>query len=430
MRLHHLRSGVPRPPRWLVGVAVIVVLGVGGTVAIFAATGTGDRAPRVHLALAPPSRTLTAVKATAPAGESSTTASSTTTSIGAPGSVTSAAPVSPSTTMPGVRWLQAALEVPGRSPAAGLFAIAKVPGEGFVAVGAADDGPLVAGSADGTQWARLNPRRDPFEGAQLRDVAVTTDAVVVVGAAGGRPAAWRSSDGVEWDAVKVGEAQSGFLDAVTVDRDLGVVAAGFSPPTSGIWRLEGGTFRAVAPPPTTDDEGRMFTGVTATGGAVVAVGNDGAGRAVAWTWRGGDRWVTAALGSSASASAGAVVGSGVVVVGYDGGGARAWRSGDGRSWATAATLAGDGATVVAPLALAAGPGGVLAVGQDGTSPLCWGAVPDGRWRRCAAPGFSAIARDVVADGDRFLVVGRVEGPGAGPAAWVVETKEAERGGQS
>ncbi len=403
----------------------MAVLGIGGTAAIFTSTRPHHRTTGVHLALSPaPSVTSTTTTTVAPP----TPAASTVVSSPPPAAERpeQAPPISgPSptvaATLTDLRWRPAGLAVAGTGPATGLAAVAAVPGQGYVAVGTADDGPLVVASVDGQQWQRLVPTDGALAGGLLRDVAVDDNAVVVVGSAAGRPAAWRSTDGVRWRSVSVEGSGNGTLEAVTVDRDLGPVAAGFSPAAAGIWRLEGGAFRAVTSLPGGNDKGRLFNDVVATGGAVVAVGNNGNGQAVAWTWRGGERWTGAVLADHASAEAAAVVGDAVDVVGYDEGGARVWRSTEGASWPTVATLSARGASIMAPLGVAVAGDRVLAVGQDGSRPLCWLATASD-WRPCTSPD-TGLARDIVAVGNSFLAVGRSEGAAAGPAAWIVESNQ-------
>lgn len=402
-------------------VAVVVVLGVAGTVAIFAATAKHE--PVARLAL-PPSASIGAPERRHLSGDvvNTTGPRSTAPAVGNPiGPASRSGEAGPSSTAKGApqfSWRRLPLHLDNTEAAtsAGLAAIAAMPDQGFIAVGNHDDGPLVVGSADGERWARLGTRDAALEGARLRDVVVVPQAIFAVGSAKGRPAAWTSTDGATWDAVPIsGALTMGVLNAVAADRAGHIVAAGFSLGASGLWYFDGRSFAAVraeaaAIAAAADAHGQVFSDVTAGRSGFLAVGNDGNGRAIAWYSRAEEPWTSAAVdsGPSTSMSSLAVTGAGVVAVGYDDAGPRAWFSRDGgASWMVADAPPRSPEAVQVPVAVIAdGPGG-LAVGQDGNATLCWISADGRRWQRCAGPRptGAAIARGVVAVPDGYLIVG-------------------------
>jgi hypothetical protein len=239
-------------------------------------------------------------------------------------------------------------------------------GPGLVAVGQSEPNAAVWTSVDGITWSRV-PHDDAvfggevgpiFGGAQMHSVTVGGPGLVAVGSdgspdGGGDAAVWTSVDGMTWSRVPHDEAVFGgetdddyySMSSVTAGGP-GLVAVGSDPLGAAVWTSPDGLNWVRVPH---IDE--VFSGgdhpemrsVTVGGPGLVAVGSEWE-RAVVWTSVDGITWSRVASdeaifgGGSDSfhgdmaMSAVAVVGPGLVAVGWDPAGAVVWTSIDGITW--------------------------------------------------------------------------------------------------
>ena len=244
-------------------------------------------------------------------------------------------------------------------------------------------------SADGASWQRLAD--DPsFAGAGAVNVAVNGDTVLVLGM---QPGSLADSLGVRaWDT----HAEPPTFRAWLVDA--GQICAGCLPPSSGspwqpvdIAAPEGGEAHAYFASITAGGPGFVLVGgvysnspSAASGlvtpvGAVVATSADGS----AWSFT-NPASPELAGGSMQSVAAGP---SGLVAVGDTGLQPTVWTSVDGRSWVRSiGAIASPGASV---RSVAAGPGGFVAVGDEAGSASSWVSADGQSWQ--AAPVSPALA---------------------------------------
>jgi hypothetical protein len=312
-----------------------------------------------------------------------------------------------------------------RSPGSADDGLAGAGAQHAVDVAATRDGALVVGWEEGPEGVRaaswqlvdgpapapgtpagpvLAWRRVPTSEAlgglgeqRLDDVVASGDELVAVGsshrvdepAADVDGAVWRSSDGVSWERVP---DTTGPLGGPGDQRVLGVVEA----PGGG-------------------------------GGALVAVGSDGASAAVWVRPSGGAPWERVDGGAGTLDGAGDQVARAVVAapdgslvaVGADGGAgdgdAAVWRSSDGRVWERAGgDLGGPGVQDVQDVAVVGDQ--LVAVGSSGDSAVAWTSPDGASWTRVDLGPGRAVA--VVADGGGAVVVGSVrDGDDLDAAGW-------------
>ncbi len=235
---------------------------------------------------------------------------------------------------------------------------------GVVAVGAeGKPGDLDAAvwvSPDGLRWERVPHDEEVFggEGDQtMRSVVQISGALVAVGASGGDAAAWVSRDGRRWIRARVNGTASGTGDEPSELNDV-VLAGG---------------------------------GLVAVGGVGLDWGNSGLG---SWTFR--------------PAAEPAM-----------------WFSTDGTVWNRVLAPTAEGQSR-GPLAgsltvIAAGRGGLVAIGAGRVGPVVWTSQDSSEWRALDAEfldestAFHVVVDDLAWDGDRLVAVGRYQGttPGYG-----------------
>ena len=140
----------------------------------------------------------------------------------------------------------------------------------------------------------------------------------------------------------------------------------------------------------------------------------GIGSGRSWASKDGKAWTSAPSAGDALEGEMVAVGSGLVAAGTVSNGmqAAAWTSGDGVTW-TASTdadlLPAPGYRGTSISGLAAGPGGIAAVGtewgENGQRPAAWWSTDGVEWVRSTEPLVGSGARDVAVLGDGFVIVG-------------------------
>lgn len=334
---------------------------------------------------------------------------------------------------------------------------------GLYVVGRDDGAAAVWTSGDGVEWRRVTD--DAFARGSVQDIATVGDTIVAVGYVAERIAAdprakagmvWTSTDGVAWVQRSAETFDSAWLSAVSpggpgvvaLGTDLAGPAAWFS--TDGVvWEL------AQVPPIPSFAAGdyAVWGDVVSIGDRIVAGGvAELSGRGVAseqyllWTSEDGRTWTEVSPDEvvlpGASVITGLAVGtSGIVMVGrgplIDE--PAVWFSADGRSWHRAppeqegfGSRFRNGFAWGGLRAVAAGPGGYVAVGGDGqcgggdcpsaeaavwtsTDGETWARVPtDAVFQTSEGQGWVG-AWDVVAWGSRFAMTGEWD---AHSAVWV------------
>jgi hypothetical protein len=271
-----------------------------------------------------------------------------------------------------------------------------VAGGRYVALGF-EQPPLRAAawvSADAASWRRVADLPAPDASSISAVVATPVGGLIAVGGSGGAAAVWSSADGAAWQmtslaAPAVGETEQ--LTAIARVPGGGYVAGGYvsraAQKTATFWRSADGVewSRVAAPALAGPSE---VTGIAAAqaGGLVVAVGISGDER----------------RGDSA-----------------------VWRSADGgATWraASGASLAGDSLAGGRMLAVAAGPGGFTAVGEntDQTAAMAWTSADGASWRTASGPalvnyGLEMVMTAVAWDGAEFVADGWRADAGNGSA---------------
>jgi len=296
-------------------------------------------------------------------------------------------------------------------------------------------------SSDGITWSQA-PGLDAAEESLMTAVAVSPGRIVAVGGVAALAAAWTSAGGDTWSSATVtppsiaGQAR---MAAVLAWRG-GYVAGGDVEPTPSdhhavLWTSADGTAWSPLPDEPAFDGGSVAS-LAAGRSRLVAVGTvldpSGSTRAAAWWSTDGRSWTAAPVDASfANAQMNGVTagGPGFVAVGSadDGGSAAAWTSTDGERWTRApdGTGFGGGGLRIAMASVAAGPGGLVAVGSrddaGNGSPTVW-VSPDGiTWRRVPDdPSFGGgLMAAVAVDGMSFVAVGTLGLPdNAIAAAWI------------
>jgi hypothetical protein len=293
--------------------------------------------------------------------------------------------------------MTAAVEVGGRIVAVGTEAAEE--GDGLDAA--------VWSSTDGARWQRAEPRELRAAGRQhVEDVTVLGGTAVAVG--------WERAGGAE-DAVLwvVGAAERDEDPAgapvpswVRVEGEEALAAPGEQRMEAVIATAEGfvavGSARPPAGAPPADGPSREV-GPVPVGGREMA----------AWTSRDGWSWARATgpgEGGAGDGGARAVAAGegGVLAVGSEGGEAAAWRSDDGARWARVALGSSRAGAVSSATAVTAVGGGFVAVGHDDRGGAVW-ASPDGtRWARVDGAGLEGATTElhgVVVSGERVVAVG-------------------------
>jgi hypothetical protein len=150
--------------------------------------------------------------------------------------------------------------------------------------------------------------------------------------------------------------------------------------------------------------------------SVIAWGDGylGTGSGLAWASKDAKAWTTTLLPGAVLANEMVAVGRGLVAAGAtnDGRLAAIWTSSDEVMWsavndADLAPASGFQATSIS--SLAAGPGGIVAVGTEwgdtGQRPAAWWSADGVDWVRSTEPLVGSGARDVAVLGDGFVIVG-------------------------
>jgi hypothetical protein len=231
-------------------------------------------------------------------------------------------------------------------------------GPGLVAVGEDDSAAVVWTSADGLAWSRVPHDEAVFglilgDGNAMTGVTVGGPGFVAVGSDGlnsdnptgrARAVVWTSVDGLSWsrvphdEAVFGGPGDQGMFD-VTLGGP-GLVAVGEDDQGAPVWTSKDGITwvrippnEAVFPGRETDSElqfgeGTRIFNVIAGGPGLLAFGEASWGEQAVWTSVDGTSWRRApddeAVFKSAWVDDVIAVGSGLVAVGSDGGGAAVW----------------------------------------------------------------------------------------------------------
>lgn len=394
----------PRAPWWrspalvAAGAALTTLVFLGGTV-LLTSNGSNDAATTS----APPTTaaTTTTLTPTTTAAAPPTTVPPTTTT-GAPS--TTVAPTTTTEAAPPVYEPITAIEAtvlePGNHPGSGhvMLAVVSAP-SGLVAVGDAagsmtnemSDGGVWL-SEDGSEWTRLDAD-GLFEsgGASLRTIAHTGDRFVVGGSSCDTeercpfaPAFWTSTNGITWarvadDSAIFGEG-GGVGDIVVADDRLLASGMACGGPTADSVPLDGEECR---PTVWSSPEGlvwdRVWAGDTFATIEAIAVGP------TSMVGVGFEQLV-----DSDGTPTGDWVGA-------------AWASGDGITWTRLASDVGGSA-------VAFGPNGFVAVGDDGIDAVVW-VSPDGyAWSLVEDPTFAdGTMTDVIATDDGYIAVGPVWG---------------------
>jgi hypothetical protein len=313
-----------------------------------------------------------------------------------------------------------------------------------LAVGAIAAGSALLSTLRPAVWTGFRPLPDvsAFGNRTVADViAVDSGYVALGGVVNGTAnvaASWSSPDGLQWreapgsavfeDAVMARMARRGST-VVTIGQPC---SGGLTPLCAGARfavSTDGGPWQAV---PFPMDEASLvgngldFASITATPNVFVAVGVAGdkvadatTGAIVAWS-ADGSNWtgLDPSLPQFAGRTMGAVAAGpgGLVALGTDASLAPvAWTSTDGSAW----TLVAAGPRLQGRLRdLAGGPRGYVAVGSDGPNAVAWVSADGHDWT--AAPRSPTLSdasmTRVLWTGSRFLALGRSSG-GDG-AAWV------------
>jgi hypothetical protein len=296
-------------------------------------------------------------------------------------------------------------------------------------------------SSDGVTWSQA-PGLDAPEESLLTAVAVSPGRIVAVGGIAALAAAWTSASGDAWSSATVtppaisGQAR---MAAVVAWRG-GYVAGGDVEPTPGehhavLWTSPDGTAWTPLPDQAAFGGGSVAS-LAASPARLVAVGSVldalGSTRAAAWWSTDGRSWTAAPVDTSfahARMNGVTVGGPGFVAVGSadDGGSAVVWTSIDGERWTRARDGTGfvGGGLRISMASVAAGPGGLVAVGSrddaSNGSPTVW-VSPDGiAWRRVPDdPSFGGGEMAAVAvSGASFVAVGTLGLPdNAIAGAWI------------
>ncbi len=288
---------------------------------------------------------LLAACAAPPASPSASVGAAPTSPNSPPATPTPAATASPVPGL-GTLWGSVAGNASFRDRFGPVVMSALVPFEGgLLAVGQAAAGGIAWSSPDGLTWSRL-PDEPAFAGASLIAVAAAGPGLVAGGgsiSAAQTPGLWWSTDGRTWTRASIPTGRVGAIDRIV---DLG---------SAGILALGGGnnTDGGYQPMALRSLDGRAWTelaGFNAPGDPAMGAATTYGGRAIAGGVVPPDTSSTTGGPSTAF-----------------------WESTDGLTWTRMA--AADGIGSESPRAFAAGPGGLVAVGQGGA----WRFVGDARW---------------------------------------------------
>ncbi|MFC4050724.1 hypothetical protein ACFOY4_13590 [Actinomadura syzygii] len=247
-------------------------------------------------------------------------------------------------------------------------------------------------SPDGQRWQAVSR----FGGGGIERFGGAPSGLAVVARAAKGFTVLRSGDGRTWQpggSVPAGVRTS----AVTVASGGAVAVAGRQGDDA---YLSGVDLRGVAGAVRAE---RAVRALAAGPGRVVAVGSTNGGAAI-WSAPDGRAWTRAGFPATGGRLADVVHGPrGWLALGRTAAsGPLAMTSQDGASWQKAAFPAGP-----APLAVAAGPSGYVAVGAR----AAWRSSDLAAWRSARLDG---VATAVTLAADKYVAVG---GKGAGPAAW-------------
>jgi hypothetical protein len=302
-------------------------------------------------------------------------------------------------------------------PLAGTIGLLAVGPRGVVAVGSIDDQPFSWTSVDGLTWtAGTKPFPVPDTSTTYvteTDIVATDNGWLAVGRedpncaldcnlAPVRAIVWTSLDGLTWTRVADQASLSHAAMTAVTRGGPGYVAVGQAGKHGAVWTSTDGKLWSRVPdatvfsaPLNTDQTfGASMTGVTASGGTIVAVGLVGTqgdvGSALAWWSTDGRHWSRATgdhflYGQIFTVGVGL---GGVVAAGPSGGKScqgGIWWSADGHAWRCIAT---DKAMTFSPYAIAQS-GNLLVVAGLGPDPTVDPALADE-----AAPVGAIWVRDI------------------------------------
>jgi hypothetical protein len=281
-------------------------------------------------------------------------------------------------------------------------------------------------STGATAWRRVASLPGP-DSSDIEAAAAAGSTVLAVGSAGGSAAVWRSGDGGRtWALSRLPAPSVGSTERLTAIATVpgGYVAAGYTQDsvavkTASFWRsTDGSTWTRVSAPVQPSTE---VTGLAASGAVVVAVGisgDDRRGTAAAWrSTDGGSSWARV---SSAGLSVGRML---AVAAGPDGfaavgenveqTAAAAWTTTDGSDWVAAPdqdALANGGLEMVIEAVSAAPGGGFVADGwrsdAGNGSAVVWRSPDGGTWTRLPQDNsFSGAGMAAILASPRLLCAG-------------------------
>jgi hypothetical protein len=309
---------------------------------------------------------------------------------------------------------------------------------------------VVFGSSDGARWSEIGAVRVPgYYG--LRRISGSDRGLAALIDTGGELTVVRSADGRSWNvAGRLPMPKSRDVESVAVTAGATIIAGRDTTGDGNDALLEVRDTQGTRVPvnlfgvPGGEQPDRTIAGLVPGRGVTLALGSVG-GDAAAWTSADGDRWIRADGLPGAFARPGrqrllsaAQDGTGWLAVGYDGLTPKrplVVTSTDGRTWqaadGTSAFKASDGAQLLTS-ATAAGPGGHVIVGADGSSAAAWYSADLRSWHRGTGsghgdldgkPGAERWTADVAAGSFGYVAVGGLNDPTAGnaprgrPAVW-------------